>query len=191
MTPVQFLFLDTETGGLDPDRHSILSIGLAVVSRTDVVDTLEIDVREPRLFAEKSALAINRIDLAEHVKTALTPSAAVDRIIDFIGKWPELLSENNKVVLFGHNILFDIQFLKRLFCFTGHDYASFFSHRNVDTSSILRYLHIKGAFKEDISALGAALDHFGINEDPRHRALQDSVLTAKLFQKLLEMDASC
>ncbi len=184
---MKFLFVDTETGGLDPNRCSILSVGLAVLSNEGLVGEIEIAVREPEIKADKKALEINRIVLEEHAKTALGPKEAVEQILAFLKKWPDLFSSWDRIVLFGHNVFFDIEFLKRLFSFTDHKYEDVFSHRIVDTSSILRYLHLKGVFKEDISNLDAALDHFGINEFPRHQALKDAVLTAKLFQELLRI----
>ncbi|MCU0849281.1 MAG: 3'-5' exonuclease [Spirochaetes bacterium] len=184
---MKFLFIDTETGGTDAERNSILSVGLAVISSSGLEGELEIAVMEPELSVTEKALKINRINLDEHVKIATDPSTAVEKILAFAGKWPDLLSDREKIILFGHNVIFDIEFLKRLFKFTGHEYSDVFSHRIVDTSSILRFLHLKGVFKEDISNLDAALDHFGINEFPRHQALKDAVLTAKLFMKLLDV----
>jgi len=190
---MNLLFLDTETGGLDPLKYSILSVGLAIISTNsksndgniDIVDRLEIPVKEPDICVHESALKVNRIDMSYHNKIAKSPEVAVKEIIDFISRNNNIYSDKNKIILFGHNVYFDVNFIIRLFNLTSYKYSDYFSHRVVDTSSILRFLYLNKTFDHDISNLDAALDYYNINEYPRHTSLQDAILTAKLFKRLL------
>jgi len=184
---MKLLFIDTETGGLDPARYSILSVGLVVLSDNEIADTLEIKIREPEINACDEALQVNNIVIDSHIREAIPPLEAVNQVLAFIRKCQDLYSDKGKIIICGHNVLFDIAFIKRLFGYTSYKYDDYFSHRIVDTSSILRYLYIKGDLPDDISNLDAALDHFGINEYPRHTALKDALLTALLFSRVVNL----
>ncbi|MFH1958460.1 MAG: 3'-5' exonuclease [bacterium] len=185
---MNYLFVDTETGGLDADKYSILSLGCAIASRDEILKTLEIKIREPRIVTG-GGLNINKIDLNEHAKEAIPPEEVVKKFLSFVLETPDIYrNELGKIILFGHNVYFDISFIRRLFFFTKYNYKDTFSHRNMDTASILKYLHFKDILKEDISSLSAALKYFGIRGGQRHVALDDAVLTAKLFQKLMNLD---
>ncbi len=184
---MNLFFIDTETGGLDPQKHSILSVGIAIATETEIIDKIEIKIKEPKIKAVKAALKINRIDIDELVKVADDPVTAVEKILALIKRHPNLYRDKQRIVVFGHNVYFDVSFLRRLFGFTDYRYEDYFCHRTVDTSSILRFLSLRKMFDKDISGLDSALNHFNMNENPRHEALQDAVLTARLFQKLLDL----
>ena len=185
---MNYLFVDTETGGLDADSDSILSLGCAVASKDKILKTLEIKIKEPCILIS-GGLDVNKIDLNEHMKEALTPDEAVKKFLSFALETPDIYrNELGKIILFGHNVYFDIVFIKRLFSFTKYNFKDTFSHRNLDTSSILKYLCFKNILKEDISSLSSAIKYFGIKGGRRHEASGDAVLTAKLFQELMKLD---
>ncbi len=71
------LFLDTETGGLDPRKHSLLSIGLVVGDGPKVVNSLEILVRHEPFVVSAGGMKVNRIDLVQHAAAALDPDMAL------------------------------------------------------------------------------------------------------------------
>jgi len=185
---VNYLFVDTETGGLNVDKHSILSLGCAIASENKILKTIELKVKEPRIIAE-GGLNVNKIDLNEHIKEAIPPEEVVEKFLSFVLDTPDIYRNKlGKVILFGHNIYFDIAFTKRLFSFTKYNYKDTFSHRSMDTASVLKYLHLKNILKEDLSSLSLALEYFGIKGGQRHVALNDAILTARLFQKLMKLD---
>ena len=39
--PDRLLFIDTETGGLDPQKHSLLSLALVVWEKREILDSKE------------------------------------------------------------------------------------------------------------------------------------------------------
>jgi len=188
ISSMNYLFVDTETGGLDAESASILSLGCAVASKGKILKTLEIKIKEPCIII-RGGLEINKIDMNEHIKEALTPEESVEKFLSFVLETPDIYkNELGKIILFGHNVYFDIIFIKRLFSFTKHIYKDTFSHRNMDTASILKYLCFKNILKEDISSLSSAIKYFGIKGGQRHVASDDALLTAKVFQKLMELD---
>lgn len=192
----KILFIDTETGGTDPASHSLLSLGLVVWKASEassrpesgsspgpIIATTEILINDNLQTTEK-ALAINNINLEKHSRKALAPDAAIQKIDKFLD---DHFSKDEKITLGGHNINFDVNFLKSFFTRNNHSFENRFSHRSVDTSAILYYLYLSGKIKRKLTASQDAFDYFGITIDGRHTALGDALATAKLFSTLLSI----
>ena len=182
--PGKLLFIDSETGGLDPDKHSLLSIALVVWEDRKIIDSKEILINDGILSVTQEALTINRIDLEEHKQSAVSSSLAMAEILLFIGKH---FAGKDKITLAGHNVHFDVAFLKRFFSANNKDFSDYFSHRIIDTSSILHYLYLAGCIKHKAISSDEAFELFDIKVEGRHTALGDAIATAKLFTKLLSL----
>ncbi len=180
----KLLFIDTETGGLDPDEHSLLSLAMVVWDDMKITDSTEILINDGQLKVTKEALSINNINIEEHKKQAITPSEAVEKMIDFIRK---NFPEKRKITVAGHNVHFDIDFLKVLLNNTGINFSHYFSHRIIDTSSILYYLYLSGSIKQKATSSDEAFLLFEIKVNGRHTALGDAIATAELFNKLISL----
>ena len=178
----RLLFIDTETGGMDPGKHSLLSLAMVVWEDKEIIDSLEILINDGVLYTTKEALAVNRIDLEKHKLAALSPQEAMDQLLIFIGKH---FPGKEKITLAGHNVHFDVVFLKPFFSANNKDFSEFFSHRVMDTSSILHYLYLSGQIKQKAISSDEAFDLFDIKVEGRHTALGDAIATARLFTKLL------
>jgi len=180
--PDKLLFIDTETGGLDPDKHSLLSIAMVVWEDMEIIDSQEILINDGILSVTEEALSINRIDIEKHKQSAISSSQAMDKILLFIGiHFPQ----QRKITLAGHNVHFDSDFLKCFFSANNKNFSDFFSHRIIDTSSILYYLFMAGRIKHRAISSDEAFDLFDIKVEGRHTAIGDAIATAKLFTRLL------
>jgi DNA polymerase III subunit epsilon len=180
--PDRLLFIDTETGGLDPDKHSLLSLAMVVWEDMEIIDSLELLINDGILSVTKEALSINKIDLEKHKQSALSSAQVMDEILSFIGKH---FPRQKKITLAGHNVHFDINFLRSFFSANHNDFSEFFSHRIIDTSSILYYLYLAGHLKHRAISSDEAFELFDIQVEGRHTAMGDAIATAKLFTKLL------
>ncbi len=182
---LKLLVVDTETGGFDPHHHSILSIGLVISDKHEIVDALEINIKEPHIVADDKSLAVNKIDIEKHIKDAFTPSETIEKINKFIDNHNSIIRDDRgRAVIAGHNIFFDIDFMRRLYRLGNSDYRKYFSYRNLDTSTILRFFYITGKLPVEHASLNSATDYFNIDIKKRHNALSDAIGTAKLLQKL-------
>jgi DNA polymerase-3 subunit epsilon len=182
--PDRLLFIDTETGGLDPDRHSLLSIAMVIWEDKEIIESLEILINDGLLSVTREALAINKIDLEQHKQSAMPSALAIAETLKFINKH---FPEPGKITLAGHNVHFDVNFLKSFFSKNNKDFSKYFSHRIIDTSSILHYLYLAGKIKERAISSDEAFQLFDIKVEGRHTALGDAIATAKLFNKLLDL----
>jgi DNA polymerase-3 subunit epsilon len=180
----KILFIDTETGGIDPASHSLLSLALVVWKEMEVRASIEILVNDGVLNVTEKALEINGIDLSEHKKKAVSPGLAVQQFDQFLAIH---FSRDEKIILGGHNINFDVNFLNAFLTRNGYNFQQRFSHRFVDTSSILFYLYLTGKIKRKLTASQDAFDYFGITVPGRHTALGDAFATAQLFSKLVSI----
>ena len=180
-----YLFLDTETGGLDLDKHSLLSIGLVVGDDGTVRDSLEILIRHEPYVVSAGGMAVNRIDLVQHDKAALDPPAALDALEAFCQRH---FPEGNPITLVGHNVTFDRNFLAVFFARHHRPLEPRISHRIIDTHSIAAALRDAGRLPIESLSSSALFLHFGIviPEAKRHTALGDALGTFELYWKLVE-----
>lgn len=179
----KILFVDTETGGVNPGKHQLLSIGLAIWENGKISNELEILVHDKEYKVTNEALTINNINIKEHKLEALSSNKAYKKLINYIHE----NFQNEKITIAGHNIMFDVNFLKRFFKDNRDDYSKWFSHRIIDTSSILSFLYLSKVLDSNIHSSDKAFQHFKIFVNQRHSALGDAVGTAELFNKLLDL----
>ncbi len=179
----QILVIDTEAGGLNVFKNSILS--LAFVS-FDGSHQAEFYVLEDQLNTEPQAMAVNGIDLDWLKSNGLSPKATCLAIDQYISELIEKTGEQ-KFTLVGHNIAFDIAYLKRLYEIANHPYPKAFSHRSVDTHSLLWALSILAKKEPYVCTSDGAFRHYQIEPPPalRHTALGDAVATRDLIFKIL------
>lgn len=180
----RLLFIDTETGGLDPDKHSLLSVAMVVWDNMKIIHSEELLINDGILSVTKTALAINCIDLEKHKLSAMSQSQAIEKILLIIG---EHFPPGERITIAGHNVHFDLGFLKILFSQNNLDFSKYFSHRIIDTSTILHYLYLAGHIKRRAISSDEAFELFEIKVEGRHTALGDVLATAKLFNKLLNL----
>jgi DNA polymerase-3 subunit epsilon len=180
----KILFIDTETGGLDPSRHSLLSLALVVWADMEILDSQEILINDGVLSVTKEALAVNKIDLEKHKMEAISRPEAMDQLMRFLGNH---FPGKGKITLAGHNVHFDVAFFKVFFSANNKDFSAYFSHRVIDTSSILHYLYLSGKIKQRAISSDAAFALFDIQVEGRHTAMGDAMATAKLFTRLLSL----
>lgn len=185
MTQKLFI-IDTETGGFEPGRNSILSLGGVVWEDGRVLGEIDFLISEDMLNVEPEAMAVNRLQLDQVRRHGLSPVTAVATLETFLDRH---FDPRQKVALAGHNIGFDVGFLKRLYALAGTDFQKRYSHRLLDTASVMRFLSMSGRLPFDDPSLDAGLLHFGIDVPlpERHTALADARATAQLLGRLVDL----
>lgn len=189
----KLLVIDTETGGLDPQTHSILSLAGVVWDNGRLTDSVEVLIAEPNIVVTPEAMRVNRINLDQHRRHALAPQEALNRFMVFLEQHFGPRPFKPKIDLVGHNTHFDIAFVNRLFRFTNLQFEDMFSHRVLDTASIARFFILANKISISSAASSEAFRYFGIEvpEEKRHTALGDAIATAELFTKLLDLAKTC
>lgn len=179
-----YLFLDTETGGLDSTSHSLLSLGLVVGDAGGIHEQAEILIRHEPYVVTGGGMKVNRIDLAQHHATAFSPQEAVEALETFLDRHFE---PKASITLVGHNISFDRAFLGTFLVSQGRDLEPRFHHRCIDTHSVAAALKDAGRLPLEKLSSDALFAHFDVkpSEELRHTALGDAVATFYLYWKLV------
>lgn len=183
----KIIVIDTETGGLDAEQKSILSLGAVILDNGSITDEFYTVIREDKIIYDAQALKVNGFTVSEIERDGVSPSEALDSFMSF-------LSRNNlanRATLAGHNVGFDIGFLKRLFRLAGREkvYDKCFSYRTVDTQSVAQLLQMAGRITVKSTSLDSLCAACGITirEGSDHNALEDARATAILFTGFLDM----
>lgn len=158
----EFIALDLETTGIDTTQDEIIEVGLVKFNRHDIVATYE-------TLIKPTIPLPNLISLL----TTITPI-----MLETAPLWERKKTEIQQFLdthaLVGHNVAFDISFLKQQ--------GITVSPEQFDTFVVSSMLepHLP-SYK-----LSYLADYFQVTLDNNHRALPDALATAKIFQKLLQ-----
>ena len=186
----KILVIDTETGGVDPLTHSLLSVAAVVWDDGVAAGEIAVDVLEDPLVVTPRAMDINRIDLVAHARNALSPEHAASALKEFVElHFADELASGERAVLAGHNLAFDVGFLGRLARLSGVAVDDLFSHRTIDTAGILRFLKLAGLLPLKGAGSNEGFAYFGIDipEADRHTAIGDARATTALLSCLVSV----
>lgn len=178
---INLVAIDVETSGTNPFENEILSIALAPLN--EEITPLDIYIKHNHInWSEYAQLNFGRFQ-EQWFERGISPKSACKQIEDY-------LQENYKdqpIILVGHNVGFDISFLRKLAFSAGREMIRGISHRSIDTHSILYYLHLRGLGPKEFTNSDGAFQYFDIPIVPnrRHTALGDAIATRDLFRKLL------
>lgn len=161
-----YVVFDLETTGLRPCHDRILEIGALRIEEGEVTGTYEtmIDngVPIPERITELTGITEAMIEGAPQVREA------VEGFLEF----------SQEAVLVGHNVLFDYSFMKKNVINLGGTYE----RKGLDTLAIAR-LCLAELPSKTLDKLAA---HYGIPQEHHHRALDDALTTARLYERLKE-----
>lgn len=180
------VWIDVETGGLDPARHSLLTLALIIEGPGHGrYKSLEIAFRHDSYVVDVEALRVNRIDLNAHHASALAPEEAAERMEAFLDRHA---GDGVAIQLAGHNVGFDRAFLKAWLERHAPHLVRRFSHRTVDTYALASALQAAGRIPEGSLSLSALSERFGvcIASELRHTARGDAMAALKLFRCISE-----
>ncbi|AUB81349.1 hypothetical protein THSYN_10565 [Candidatus Thiodictyon syntrophicum] len=177
------VIIDIETTGANPIRNDVLAVGL--VPLNDATRSFVVYVRPPAPQWNPFAQA-NFQKFAETWESqAVSPVAACAAIEGYLAQ--EFHGE--VVTPIGHNIGFDVAFLRKLAFLGGRDELEAVSRRALDTHTMLYLLFLQGRIPSSALSSDGAFEHFGIAvaSHARHTALGDALATRELVIKLLDM----
>jgi oligoribonuclease (3'-5' exoribonuclease) len=187
--PSQFLFIDNEMGGLEKDKHSLLTVCLiATDNNFSIIDELYLMIKPDdgiyRVCA--TAMEVNKIDLVEHDRLAILSKQAGTLLYDWLRELT--VDGKEKLTVVGHGVYGDVEWITYHLINRG-SWEKFTSYRKMDTQAICQFLKTCGMFPEIVSGSLLSLGkHFGIitdeDDEKAHNAKFDTLLTLKVFVAL-------
>lgn len=179
--------IDTETGGTNPNKHSLLQVGMIAYEDGIQVDSLEFTIRRNDYVVAPMALQVNQLDLSKVFVNGKTTGQAVLLIQDFVERnFPKSAGYFKRPMMLGHNVGFDRGFLKVLFESVGAELDDSFDYHSIDTSSLIQAAKLSGKLDKDApNSLQKIAKYLGIQPDIQHKALADADTTIKVYEKLI------
>lgn len=174
------LFLDLETSGVEPSKHSILSIGMVIADNgLENCQTFYEEIRYDELVITPEAIAINNFGFQS--QTGRVPLETVDtKAFDFVRK---NFTKNVKPMVIGLNVgEFDLLFINRHM----PKLASLLERRSVNLNSLiylladiksLDFLKLKESLSDEATILVNQLK-LGVK---KHNALYDAFFHLSLY----------
>lgn len=180
----KILWLDTETTGVNPYKHSIVQI--AAIAETDgVIEGTFNHKMQPIAGAEidLKALEVNNTT-EEELRTYMLPANAYELLVAFLGDHIDKYNKADKFVVAGYNVKFDTDVLRQWFlAFNDKYYGSWFFWPSIDVAQTFVEERLLGGTMLDDYKLATVCTYMGIQFDA-HDAMADIEATRTLYYKL-------
>lgn len=185
----KYIAFDDETGGIDKST-SLLTVYFSVLdSSFNEIDSLDLALKpndSKPYVVEPGGLLVNKINLIEHDKIAITYGDGGQKLRNLLVKHSN--GGKDKLIPLGHNVHFDIDGINRNLL-GEKTWNQYVSYRVLDTQVYARCLQIKGILPADLSiSLGSLIEYFGIQlTGNQHESKYDTLATVEVFKRLIAL----
>lgn len=189
MNDCVYVTLDLETGGIGTECSLLTAFFGFLDENLNKLDHLDLQVKPndgKPYVVQAGGLAVNKIDLIEHDKVAITESQAGQLLVQKLKQH----SKNGKIKLIpiGHNVQFDILFIYE-HLLAQKNWDMYVSYRKLDTGTIAQFFKLCGFIPNDKSgSLEYLAEMFGVKfKDRAHTAESDAMMCVHILQKMREV----
>lgn len=179
-----YLAFDCETTGILNESNLLTAFFLVLDDELNIIDTFGLKLKHDIYNVSIKALEINKIDLIKHENDRHTYCIKdiKPKFLVFLEKY----KPKYRYVPIGHNIEFDIRFIKNSGLLTKEEYSNYISCNSIDTIIIAQYHKLCNNIpKEQSLSLINLCKYFKINQDEKleHNAEYDIKMTIELLKK--------
>ena len=177
MTAVDLTYIsvDVETAGPSPAEYPLLAIGACGVA--DPTQTFYVELQPDREGVDEGALRVSELSLERLQHHGAPASVAMHRFTE----WVDATARGSRPVFVALNAPFDWMFVADYFHrYTGRNP---FGHSALDLKAL--FMGITGV-EWSHTALADITAHLGLDATLPHHALEDAVIQAAVFRRLLE-----
>lgn len=188
---MNYLWFDTETGGLNPKVHSLLTAYFAVCDKDlNIIDELELQLKpsdRSKLNLNPEAMNVNKIDIEEHLSDPNTVTYEEGRV-----KLKQFLLRNKikgkrkSLMPAGHNVAFDKDMIWNQLM-PQDEFEEVVHYRTLDTSSVCTFLKDVGILPEDLGNLMSLVEHFNVPKQEAHNAKGDVRMNIEMYKRIKVM----
>ena len=165
-----YCILDLETTGLSPIENEIIEVGILKVKENKIIDTFHSYIKPKIKLTEEIIKVTNitneKLERFEHIQNIYP------KIIQFLGN-------EKDIVIVGHNVNFDIRFLKQNATNLGYE----FNYTYLDTYSLSKVLFPN----LDTHKLGKIKEHLKIKLPESENTLDVDIILLEVFNEIMDM----
>lgn len=185
---MKILWYDTETTGLTENSAMFQISGVIEI---DGEEKEEFDIFcKPHEGADISEQALEVTGMSrEELESFQSPKKAYEELVEIFSKYIDKFNKDDKFIIAGQNVKFDIDVLNRFFRRNNDNYlGSFLNYKQVfDTLSIYMALEIADVVpKLENHKLDTICKIMGVELSNAHNSLADVKATKEVGDKLLE-----
>jgi DNA polymerase III epsilon subunit-like protein len=187
MSFARYVAFDCETTGVD-ELCNLLTVSFIVLDKDlNSIDSLDLSIKQSHGYVVyPEALAINKIDLIKHHTTSIELEQARNMLHTFLNTY----KRNYLLIPIGHNIAFDIRFIKTSGLITAEEFPKYFSHNHIDTVTISQFMKVCGhlPLHQSISLTNlSAYYSLSTSTTLQHSSHYDTQMTIKLLKQYKDM----
>lgn len=181
MKKYRLAFIDTETTGLNPDKHEIIELACVIADQIErpgrgpelkFVEEFEIKIKPTHIEnAEPEALRINGYNEADWLFA-----------VDLKNAMEHLSTKAQSAIMVAHNLTFDNGFIERAFETTG--VKNLLHFQKLDSLSIA-FARFYDKPELDKYSLRALCEYFGIKNEKAHTALADTQALFQVYKRMM------
>lgn len=174
--------VDIETSGTNPFMHEALALAFVPVGAN--IPPASFYVSHESIVWSDFA----RRNFENFQRTWRQEAVSARRTCEAIEQYLQRHFGDATVTLVGHNIGFDVAFLRKLAFQGGRDQLAGVSHRAVDTHTLLYVLAMQGLIPYEAVTSDGAFRYFNIEiaAEARHTAMGDALATRELLIRILD-----
>lgn len=178
------IFFDCETTGVNPLKNDIIQIAGVIEDNEKEIDNFNIRM-QPFSWEniEQRALDVNKITI-EQLKGFPEPNIAYNKLVSLFDKHIDKFNKEDKFIVCGYNVKFDIDFLKEFFIKNSNMYLFSYFGPVKDPMYIINYLRTLNKVDVKSSKLVDVCEYFNIKIENAHDAMADIVATKEIVKKL-------
>lgn len=184
MKNANYIVFDCETGGLDPYKNPITQIALLTIDSESLkeLNRWETFVKPyDNLEITKAALDTTGLKMAD-INSGLGKKELVSALITYFKESSPNSRPENRPVLVGHNVQFDMGFLNYIFSTTDKSVLDYVNPTQIDTMALTKMYGKTERLKLEI-----ACAEFGIVLKNAHSAMPDVLATTDLLKHYISM----
>lgn len=188
---MHYMFFDTETGGVNPKIHSLLTAYFAICDKDlNLIDDLYLHLKPSdlsKLNLTQEALNVNKINIEEHLNdpNTITYEEGRKKLKSFLVK-NKIKGKRKSFMPAGHNVAFDKEMVWEQLM-PQVEFEEEVHYRTVDTSSICTFLKDVGIFPEDVGNLISLVEHYNIPQQEVHNAKGDVRMNIEVYRHMKNM----
>lgn len=179
---MRYIALETETGGKDPDKHSLLTVSAYVLDHDgELLDFIYIELKHEDYCIDYKEMRDSPLNLEDHDERALVLVEAKHTFAKFLSE--NIETYENKLVPVGTNLKNDLDFINRQLL----SLKSFLQPTGIDVLSIGNFLKMAEKLPSHLNSAQDFANFFDIPRKGARNPERDVDLCIGILRKMLKL----